>query len=233
VKNMSYLKYINKNNPQVQHLLISIRLPNGHWAGDITRLYHHTAIRVDEHMPLPNGRGSAKCTITGEEINETIESLRNHNGVEEIVIYENDGDLAEVNVTIAKAGGGFLKPLMKANVAPRTPFKTTDGWVDWNFVTDLDHLQILIKGLKESGIPHKIHSFSKEKTPRLLTPRQREIFDYSVRYGYYDSPRKITLTNLAKKVGVSKSTLCEMIHLIEKKMIEAFADQIREQSPKE
>jgi len=88
-------------------------------------------------------------------------------------------------------------------------------------------------GLKESGLPHRIHSLSNDTAPRLLTVRQREVFDLAVMHGYYDTPRKITLTELAGKAGVSKSTLCEMVHLIEKHIIDEFSESVRRQSPKE
>jgi predicted DNA binding protein len=63
--------------------------------------------------------------------------------------------------------------------------------------------------------------------------RQREVFDLAVRHGYYDTPRRITLTKLASKVGVSKSTLCEMIQLIEHRIIEEFSESVRRKSPKD
>ena len=132
-----------------------------------------------------------------------------------------------------KGGGGFLRPLIEAEVLPHTPFEVRDGWVDWEFVTDNMHMKNLVEGLNKLGLHHKIHSLSKEGGSRLLTVRQREVFDLAVRHVYYDTPRRITLTNLASKVGVSKSTLCEMIQLIEHRIIEEFSESVRRKSPKD
>ena len=42
---------------------------------------------------------------------------------------------------------------------------------------------------------------------RMLTPKQRIIFDSALNEGYWDTPRRITLSALAELLGLSKSTL--------------------------
>ncbi|MDP7659441.1 MAG: helix-turn-helix domain-containing protein [Candidatus Thalassarchaeaceae archaeon] len=228
---------MSRGKTDMQHLLISIRLPEGHWAGDITRERHSVLLRVDEHMALPGGRGLSSVVATSNSsvsnIDEFLEYLQEHSSIEEITVFDKHDDSLDLSLTIARKGGGFLKPLLKAKVTPQTPFTVRDGWVEWEFVTDHNHVKELVKALKKSGLPHRIHSLSKEAESRLLTIRQREIFDLAVSSGYYETPRRITLTGLAESAGVSKSTLCEMIHLIEKHIIDEFADSVRRQSPKD
>jgi|TARA_Y100001949_G_C15933240_1_gene306637 hypothetical protein len=230
---MNKVKPVTKTGAEMQNLLISIRLPDGHWAGDSSRQNHHVTIRIEEHMALPRGRGSAQGTARGYELEKFKGDISGHHGVENVIFFGEEGDLAEMNVTISRGGGGFLRPLIEAEVLPQTPFEVRDGWVEWEFATDNTHMRKLMAGLKESGLPHRIHSLSNDTAPRLLTVRQREVFDLAVMHGYYDTPRKITLTELAGKAGVSKSTLCEMVHLIEKHIIDEFSESVRRQSPKE
>lgn len=222
-----------RRKADLQHLLISIRLPEGHWAGDLTRSTPGITIRVDEHMALPEGRGLSTVVVAGEGIDQFVEDLEKHKGIEDASFFEQHQDTIEMSITIARHGGGFLRPLIKAEVTPQTPFTVRDGWVEWEFTTDHKHVKKLVKGLKESELPHRIHSLSKESTDRLLTVRQREVFDLAVDEGYYENPRRITLTALAEKAGVSKSTLCEMVHLIEKNIIDEFAESVRRQSPRD
>jgi len=217
----------------VQRLLIQIRLPDGHWAGDVTRKMPHTILRIEEHMPLSKGRGTAKAIVIGSEVRACPRLLDEHTGIEGVVIHEEREDLTTMDITINRGGGGFLEALSAATVVPATPFNVRDGWVEWEFKTDQAHAQILINRLKESAIPHRILSFGAEKSDRLLTPRQREIFDLAVKEGYYESPRRITLTGLAEKVGISKSTACEIVHLIENRIISTFKDSIRQLSPRD
>ena len=217
---------------EMQHLYISIRLPEGHWAGDISRGNHNITFQLVEHMALSKGRGSVRILARGRGIQKLKEDLLSHRGIESALIHDEGSDSIAANLTISKGGGGFLRPLIESEVIPNTPFEIRDGWVDWIFDTDNSHMKNLIKKMKESGLQHKIHSVSKNGGTRLLTIRQREIFDLAIEEGYYETPRRITLTNLATKAGISKSTICEITHVIERKIIEEFSESIRGKSPK-
>ena len=77
--------------------------------------------------------------------------------------------------------------------------------------------------LDEMGID--IIKFSKVKMnfnlKDILTPKQKKILGPSLKYGYYRFPKKISLNNLSKKIGVSPSTLCVHLQKIESKLIGA------------
>jgi predicted DNA binding protein len=49
--------------------------------------------------------------------------------------------------------------------------------------------------------------------------------------GFYDVPRRITLTELAVVLDVAKSTLSAQLQRIESTVHHAFADDIRKRSP--
>jgi len=218
---------------EMQHILISVRLPENHWAGDSTREFPHAKITIDEHMPLPKGRGSAIGRAYGEELAGFRAILEKHRGVESISFFGGNEDCVEFSIVVAKGGGGFVRPLIESEVVPQTPFSVSDGWVEWEFSTDREHVIKLVSQLKKSGLPHKIHSLTKEVSERLLTVRQREVFDLAINHGFYDTPRKVTLTRLAKISGVSKSTLCEMIQLIENHIVHEYLGDVRRRSPKD
>ncbi len=66
----------------MQHLYISIRLPDGHWAGDVSRSNHHIILRIEEHMALSKGRGSARGRASGYGLQKFKDELSSHLGVE-------------------------------------------------------------------------------------------------------------------------------------------------------
>ncbi|MDP7001260.1 MAG: hypothetical protein QGH90_05100, partial [Candidatus Poseidoniaceae archaeon] len=161
-------------------LIVQIRLPDGHWAGDLTRKVPHMILSIDEHMPLSHGRGTAKVLVQGPNIELCCNILDEHEGIENYTTFKKTDSVLELNVTIAKHGGGFLKELAIATVVPRTPFEVRDGWVQWEFATDQEHARSLINSLKTSETPHRVISFGTDSQSRLLTPRQREVFDLAV-----------------------------------------------------
>jgi predicted DNA binding protein len=56
----------------------------------------------------------------------------------------------------------------------------------------------------------------------ILTDRQHELITEAIERGYYDSPRRCTLTNLANELGVNKATASGILHRAEGKLIKEF-----------
>lgn len=206
----------------VQQIRIEVRLPEGHWAGDVTRSHPSAVLRIDEHMPLQKGRGTAKASCS-EDIAQTVGL---HPGIEEVRAF----DKHQFAVDIIAGGGGFLKPLLKVGVIPQTPFEVRDGWVDWTIACAQGKVRALIAGFDEEKIPYRLLS-TRGVSSRMLTPRQRQVFDAATQEGFYDVPRRITLTALAVKLDVAKSTLSAQLQRIESTVIHAFADEVRKRSP--
>jgi predicted DNA binding protein len=70
--------------------------------------------------------------------------------------------------------------------------------------------------------------FSKLKlASELLTDRQLEAFDLACRYGYYEEPKKVTIEELALKLGISSSTCAELLRKAEKKLLPILNEIIR------
>mgnify|MGYP006120311527 FL=1 len=206
----------------VQQVRIEVRLPEGHWAGDVTRSHPSAVLRIDEHMPLQKGRGTAKASCS-EDI---VATVGNHSGIEEVRPF----DKQQFTVDIIAGGGGFLKPLLKVGVIPQTPFEVRDGWVNWTIACARGKVKDLIAGFEEEQIPYRLVS-TRGVSSRLLTPRQRLVFDAATQEGFYDVPRRISLTALATKLEVAKSTLSAQLQRIESTVMHAFADEVRKRSP--
>ncbi|MDA7845666.1 helix-turn-helix domain-containing protein [Euryarchaeota archaeon] len=206
----------------VQQVRIEVRLPEGHWAGDVTRSHPSAVLRIEEHMPLQKGRGTAKASCS-EDIASTVGT---HSGIEEVRAFGK----RQFAVDIIAGGGGFLKPLLRVGVIPHTPFEVRDGWVDWTIACAQGKVRALIAGFDEENIPYRLVS-TRGVSSRMLTPRQRLVFDAATQEGFYDVPRRISLTALATKLDVAKSTLSAQLQRIESTVMHAFADEVRKRSP--
>lgn len=61
---------------------------------------------------------------------------------------------------------------------------------------------------------------------RLLTARQAEVLKAAVVGGYYDFPRKKTLSALALEAGEAPASLSEVLRLAEKKVLLSYVYKI-------
>tara|TARA_B100000287_G_scaffold380451_1_gene384171 strand:+ start:131 stop:745 length:615 start_codon:yes stop_codon:yes gene_type:complete len=200
-----------------QIVRIEVRLPNGHWAGEVTRNHPNLVLQIIETMPLGKGRGTAQ--IAAEQ--ELLSDLGNLSGIETVNLLGDD----KASVTIASGGGGFIRPLRTVGVVPRTPFDVIDGWADWTIQCSSEQAKQLVNEIELENLQMKLKS-TRSSEEKLLTARQREVFELAFRRGYWTAPREVTLTDLSTELGISKSTLSVMLHSIESKVIDKYYDEI-------
>lgn len=210
---------------------VRVRLPDGHWAGDISREMPQAVLRIEEHMPLRGGRGKATAAAVGVEPDRFVALLSAHPGLERHSLFEAGERSIRFSVSIAKGGGGFIRPLIEVEVTPHTPFDVRDGWVDWTIEVDASSSVSLIEQMEQHDIPHKLISLRRFSKTRLLTPRQREVFDLALTHGYYSMPRRVDQTQLAGMLGISRSTVCGILQGVQQRVMGEFADEIRSRSP--
>ncbi len=200
-----------------QIVRIEVRLPNGHWAGEVTRNHPNLVLQIIETMPLGKGRGTAQ--IAAEQ--ELLSDLDNLSGIEAVNLLGDD----KASVTIASGGGGFIRPLRTVGVVPRTPFDVINGWADWTIQCSSEQAKQLVNEIELENLQMKLKS-TRSSEEKLLTTRQREVFELAFRRGYWAAPREVTLTDLSTELGISKSTLSVMLHSIESKVIDKYYDEI-------
>ena len=200
-----------------QIVRIEVRLPDGHWAGEVTRNHPNLVLQIIETMPLGKGRGTAQ--IAAEH--ELLADLDNLGGIETVNFLGED----KASVTIASGGGGFIRPLRTVGVVPRTPFDVIDGWADWTIQCSSEQAKQLVNEIQLENLQMILKS-TRSSDEKLLTKRQREVFELAFRRGYWSAPREITLTELSSELGISKSTLSVMLHSIESKVIDKYYDEI-------
>jgi predicted DNA binding protein len=88
-----------------------------------------------------------------------------------------------------------------------------DYSVIYNFVTPNFHaFQNIVSKLDNSGFKSRILEVSKyESRGDILTEKQERALWFAITLGFYEWPRRITLTDLAEKLGISASTLSELM----------------------
>ena len=133
----------------VNQLRIEVRLPEGHWSGDVSRQRPEAVLRIEETMPLGRGRGTAKISSSSE----LAEELNAHNGVDEV----RDLGSNRYEVDIAPKGGGYIREIREVGVIPQSPFEVRDGWVDWTIECSAEKSRELVQLLRERKFPTELY----------------------------------------------------------------------------
>jgi hypothetical protein len=107
------------------------------------------------------------------------------------------------------------------------PSTSRDGRAEWEITAPQHRLSELGTQLEGFGIPFTVNEVRRRVEPEsLLTDRQLALVHAAVERGYYDPPRRCSLTELAADVGLAKSTCSETLHRVEGRIVERFLEDV-------
>jgi predicted DNA binding protein len=100
---------------------------------------------------------------------------------------------------------------------------TADGGLEWHVLAPKrPSVTALLQTLKDRRIDADLVAIRSAGAQGELTDRQQRVLDIAYRLGYYELPKKVNLSDLARKLGVSKSTLSEMLRIGEAKILHSY-----------
>ena len=155
-----------------------------------------------------------------EAIRATIAAIRKMNGVRQAYEGDDGGETTPLLVVLERPG--ICKASSDAAIiCLECPFSSTESPATWRFVArrTSDLRQIMTK-LGREGIDARIEDVSPLDQKATLTGRQKEIMATAMSRGYFDFPRKISLTGLSQLVGVKPSTLSEILRSAERRIMQ-------------
>ncbi|HYB76074.1 MAG TPA: helix-turn-helix domain-containing protein [Nitrososphaerales archaeon] len=101
------------------------------------------------------------------------------------------------------------------------PLNAESQPASWRFIVRrTNDLRQILTRLSHDGVETRIEDVSPLDQKATLTGRQKEIIATAVGKGYFEFPRKISLTNLSQLVGVKPSTLSEILRSAERRIME-------------
>lgn len=101
---------------------------------------------------------------------------------------------------------------------------TIDGAFQWNlFLNDANDISKVMDMLQFLGTEADIRKIETAFREEVLTTRQNEILLAATKLGYYDFPRRTSLTELANQLSIKPSTLSEILRRAESKIAHSYA----------
>ena len=204
---------------------LRLTVPEELWLGTITRNHPETRIRV--LAALPDGlSGVGLVELTGPATASILDSMRTADSVTSVETLQQRDDSALAQLETSNPL--LLLPARSSGIPLEMPFDILAGEVTWEVTAPTEQLSQLGEQLEEFGIPFTV-AYVRQETDQeqLLTDRQRELVEAAVDAGYYDTPRDCSLTELAERVGVVKSTCSGTLHRAEEAIIKAYVERER------
>jgi predicted DNA binding protein len=113
--------------------------------------------------------------------------------------------------------------MAESGIVPMFPLRLENGWFVGDITASREQLSAFRDELEAGEIEYQLVQISgMDGASDPLTARQQEIVELAVEDGYYDSPRRCTLSDLADQLEVNKSVVSRILQRAEGHIISAY-----------
>jgi predicted DNA binding protein len=167
--------------------------------------------------------GWGSVTMKGDDkiLNNIIEEIRAHPSVGGVTIKARESGSALFIVDVVKCKACAV--LMKSKAFMVFPVSIHKGRMKWLLITD-DNPTVgkIVNDLEDCGCDVKIERVTPFSGKGILTERQEELVRVALASGFFDFPRKMGSLELARKLGISVSTLSEIMRATQRRIFSEY-----------
>lgn len=202
--------------------VLNIRIPEL-WVTPLTEKYDaEVSCQIGGHSTKT---GWGIVTIRGNDstIDKMVEEIKVHPSVGKVQV--KDRKLGVVSLLVDVVRCRACKVLITSKAFMVYPVDIRKGRMKWLLITDTNKtVGKLSEALQQVDCDVKIDRITPLGDKGVLTDRQEEIIQAAFASGYFDFPRKIGSPKLAKQLGVSVSTLSEVMRAAQRRI---FAEYLK------
>lgn len=199
-------------------------LPESTWIGKFSRLLPEVGIEVLSRLDLGRGRSLTELQLhSGEPVGVLLGALCSVPGVDDVE--ELEASPGHQHLRVTHRTSPFVPIFRDLRLIRRFPFLIRAGEASWVVVAPESKARALLARLREQSPASTCESVRHQETatvPGRLTDRQADLLRRAVAAGYFEVPRKITLTDLARNIGLAPSSLSEALAIVERKLLESW-----------
>jgi predicted DNA binding protein len=217
----SGVKKIHRKTDEASNRLVvcklRVSLPRPYWHPELARKHPETSIDVLGYSLTKEGM-HVDMRVRVNDITTWIDELRAFDDVHDVQPLGRMGKTVTVRATYKV--DHLFAVVNRLHLILRTPVTIRDGAFDVLMAGPESNTKRFIEMFPSNVQVKSVYDSERDVDP-LLTPRQSEIFHRAMNEGYFEVPRRVTLTELAERIGVAPSSLSEMLAVVEKKVLQA------------
>jgi hypothetical protein len=201
-----------------------VDLPDGPWIADVSRDFPDAGFRVLTAVP-DESAGFALIRLAARDVDDVLAAMRDHEALAKVSVMAGGEGVATVRI---ETNAPLLLVAAKRSGLPiEMPLDIENGVAEVDVTGEHERVAALGKRFDEMGLEYELDRVRQRVDPvRLLTDRQQELLLTAVELGYYDVPRRSTLTEVADHLGIAKSTCSETLQRVERTVVREFVDDL-------
>jgi predicted DNA binding protein len=200
--------------------LLDIRIPEL-WVTPVTEKFDVAVSCQIGGYSTKAGWGSVTMKGDDEVLDLAIKEIRDHPSVGGFTVKTRQPGSVTFIVDVVKCRA--CEVLMKAKAFMVFPVGIHKGRMKWLLITD-DNPTVgkIVDDLEKCGCDVRIERVTLFGGRGILTERQEELVRVALASGFFDFPRKMGTVELARKLGISVSTLSEVLRATQRRIFSEY-----------
>jgi predicted DNA binding protein len=203
---------------------LRFEIPHRVFVYPFTRRHPDLLAIVTASQPVAERRLLAEISVVEPRPTDRTSELLALDGVHSVTRVDPVGPRTRYQLVVDEPC--YLLLIDRLEVLLRYPRTAQDGEYVMEVASRVSQLRRLVDELRKLSPEVTVLAFGRDRmrtAPPTLTPRQGALLRQALSAGYFDVPRRISLTGLAEKLGRSKSSVSHGLARVEKALAEREA----------
>jgi predicted DNA binding protein len=207
------------------HAELTVTLPPAVWIGALSREFPDATFRVLSAVPREE-EGFGLVEVRTDDPDGVLDAMEAAPGVTAIEPISREDDVIVLQFETSEPL--LLASIQASGVPLSLPLDITNGRAQLEVTASRDRIAALGESFDDLGLVYSLDRlYESVEAASPLTDKQRETLLAALDRGYYDTPREVTLSELADELGMAASTTSEILHRAEESVVKAFvADRL-------
>ena len=201
---------------------LAVELPKGAIGAVFSRAHPELRIELENRVEVEPGIVLWDVRGFGPRAADWSEEIRKFPDIVNVEVHEEGPETAMYRIT--QRTPLILKVLQHHRILAQYPIALKDGWMRFETLAKASQVRALLRELTQRVGPNRVEAV--RRGPVLartlgLTAPQDALFRAALAAGYFSVPRGISVSDLAEKLGRSKSNTSEMLSKIQRRLAES------------
>jgi len=193
-----------------------IEVPGIRWLAKLNEEFSHLTFNILSKYLIGENIGNALFEIKGIKLDPFITKFKSFMSLSSFQILHQGDDFLILNVKIKDPW--ILNALVKNELLFLYPLNVINGTIRVTAIAEREKIDRFLDELEVKNIQFNIKRIGQYQYERVLTNRQTRLLEKLYKSGYYEVPRRISLTDLSKQLDISPSALSESIRRVHRKL---------------
>ncbi len=204
---------------------LRVRLPPSAWLKTFSERHPEAIIEILSRHDLDGLRSLSEVRLHLRDAGSLLEDVGRLPLVEEVEPLTVGPEV--IHFRAVHRTSPVVRVFRELHLERRFPFVIRDGEATWVVVASRARIRTLLERLRAVApdvVLEAVHHSELHQPLGPLTVHQSDLLHRAIAAGYFEIPRKVSLTELAQRLEVATSTLSESLAIIEKKLVEQWPE---------